>query len=62
MRGHREEAVDDACEACGRSVVARFPNDPAPAFCESCDDDFRRELSAGHVSYADGEPVYPVTL
>lgn len=52
--------VDDACEACGRSVASRFPQELTPAYCDACEDEFRRELAAGHVTVAlTGEVVWP---
>jgi hypothetical protein len=42
---------DELCDGCGRSVIARFPDDQDPPdLCDSCNADFYRELRAGHVT------------
>jgi len=43
--------IDLICDACERSFAPRFPDDD-PAYCDACDDEFRRELKAGHVTHA----------
>lgn len=42
------------CEACGRSILVRFPGDLPDAVCESCDADWDRGLDAGHLRDGDG--------
>jgi hypothetical protein len=60
LRRNVTDTVDDRCEGCDRSVIARFPHDLPPAFCDACDDEFRRELAAGHVTDAlSGQVVWP---
>ena len=60
MRRGATVRIDDCCEACGRSVVEQRPGDALPAYCDSCEADFRRELKAGHV-YIGDEPIYPAS-
>lgn len=52
--------IDDRCLACGRSVAPRFPEDASPAYCQACEDEFVRELHAGHVrDYLSGVVILP---
>ena len=37
---------DPRCESCGRSMIGRFGEEMFSTECESCEDDFERELKA----------------